>query len=73
MVNVHALTEDERAQMLYNHARRAQPQKIRKRLKPFPPAVASNGAFIPETARRLGDPLFTAKLAFTEARLTRLV
>ena len=73
VVNVHALTEDERAQMLYNHVRRVQPQKIRKRLKPFLPAVASNGAFIPETARRLGDPLFTAKLVFTEARLTRLV
>lgn len=73
VVNVHAMSEDERAQMLYNHVRRAQPQKIRKRLKPFLPAIASNEAFIPETARRLGDPLFTAKLIFTEARLTRLV
>ncbi len=73
VVNVHALSEDERAQMLYNHVRRAQPQKIRKRLKPFLPAVASNKAFIPETARRLGDPLFTAKLVFTEKRFTGLV
>lgn len=73
VVNVHALTEDERAQMLYNHVRRAQPQNIRKRLKPFLPGVAASKAFIPETARRLGDPLFTAKLAFTEERLTRLV
>lgn len=73
VVNVHALTKDERAQILYNHVRRAQPQKVRKRLKPFLPAVACNKAFIPETARRLGDPLFTAKLAFTEERFTRLV
>lgn len=73
VVNVHALSEDERAQMLYNHVRRAQPQKIRKRLKAFLPAVASNKAFIPETARRLGDPLFTAKIAFTAERFTRLV
>lgn len=73
VVNVHALSEDERAQMLYNHVRRAQPQRVRKRLKAFLPAVASNKAFIPETARRLGDPLFTAKLAFSAERFTRLV
>ncbi|WP_404471721.1 nSTAND3 domain-containing NTPase [Bradyrhizobium ottawaense] len=73
VVNVHALTDDERAQMLYNHVRRAQPQKIRKRLKPLLAGVAANEAFIPETARRLGDPLFTAKLVFTEERFTRLV
>jgi hypothetical protein len=73
VVNVHALTVDERAQMLYNHVRRAQPQKIRNRLKPFLPGVAANKAFIPETARRLGDPLFTAKLDFTAERFTRLV
>lgn len=73
VVNVHALSEDERAQMLYNHVRRAQPQKVRKRLKAFLPAVASNRAFTPETARRLGDPLFTAKLAFSAERFTRLV
>jgi hypothetical protein len=59
--------------MLYNHVRRAQPQKVRKRLKPFLPGVAANKAFIPETARRLGDPLFTAKLPFAEERFTRLV
>lgn len=73
VVNVQALTEDERAQMLYNHVRRAQPQKVRKRLKPLLAGVAANKAFIPETARRLGDPLFTAKLVFTEERLSRLV
>lgn len=73
VVNVQALAEDERAQMLYNHVRRAQPQAMRKRLKPFLPGVAANKAFLPETARRLGDPLFTKGLAITEARLTRLV
>ncbi|WP_316203626.1 hypothetical protein [Bradyrhizobium sp. SZCCHNS3051] len=73
VVNVHSLTADERAQMLYNHVRRAQSQKIRKRLKPFLAGVAANAAFIPETARRLGDPLFTAKLIFSEQEFTRLV
>src|SRR4051812_32183284 len=58
VVNVHALSEEERAQMLYNHVRRIQPQPMRRRLKPFLPAIAANKSFLPETARRLGDPLF---------------
>src|SRR5260221_4790418 len=73
VVNVHVLTEDERAQMLYNHARRAQPQEMRRSLKPFLAGIAANQAFLPETARRLGDPLFTRKLVLSKARLTRLV
>jgi hypothetical protein len=59
--------------MLYNHVRRVQPQAMRKRLKPLLPAVAANKAFLPETARRLGDPLFTKNLVISKARLTRLV
>lgn len=37
VVNVHALSEEERA--LYNHVRRIQPQDMRGRLKPFLPAL----------------------------------
>jgi hypothetical protein len=73
VVNVHALSDEERAQMLYNHVRRAQPKQIRHRLKPFLPAIAASKAFLPETARRLGDPLFTKNLVISEERLTRLV
>jgi hypothetical protein len=73
VVNVHALSDEERAQMLYNHVRRVQPQGMRQRLKPFLPNVASNKAFLPETARRLGDPLFTKNLVISESRLKRLV
>ncbi len=73
VVNVHALSDEEREQMLYNHVRRVQPQKMRQRLKPYLPAIAANKAFLPETARRLGDPLFTKKLVISEERLTRLV
>ncbi len=72
VVNVHALSEHERAQMLYNHVRRIQPQAMRKRLKPYLSTVAVNKAFLPETARRLGDPLFTKKLVISGERLTRL-
>lgn len=73
VVNVEALSEAERAQMLYNHVRRAQPRDMRRRLKPFLPIVAANKAFLPETARRLGDPLFTRNLSISESRLTELV
>jgi hypothetical protein len=73
LVDVHALSETERAQMLYNHVRRVQPRPMRKQLKPFLRGVAANPAFLPETARRLGDPLFTRRLAITEERLTSLV
>ncbi|MBD3738771.1 MAG: hypothetical protein IE938_20240 [Pseudomonas balearica] len=73
LVDVHALSDTERAQMLYNHVRRLQPQPMRRRLKPFLRDVAANQAFLPETARRLGDPLFTKGLVITQERLTRLV
>ena len=67
VVDVQALSEDERAQMLYNHIRRTQPRTMRRRLKPFLAGIAANKALLPETARRLGDPLFTNKLVLSEA------
>ncbi|MDG4882012.1 hypothetical protein [Mesorhizobium sp. WSM4884] len=73
VVNVQELTDNERAQMLYNHVRRVQPQAMRQRLKPFMAAVAANKAFLPETARRLGDPLFTSKLKLSAGRMKELV
>lgn len=73
VVNVHALSGEERAQMLYNHVRRIQPQAMRRRLKPHLAAIAGSSGFLPETARRLGDPLFTKKLITTKERLIRLV
>lgn len=73
VVNVNELSAEERAQMLYNHVRRIQPKEVRQELKPFLKDVADNRAFLPETARRLGDPLFTKKLAISSERLARLV
>lgn len=73
VVNVQELSENERAQMLYNHVRRVHPRSTRQKLKPFLPAVAANKAFLPETARRLGDPLFTNKLELKAERLQSLV
>jgi energy-coupling factor transporter ATP-binding protein EcfA2 len=73
VVNVQELSENERAQMLYNHVRRVHTKSMRQRLKPFLPAVAANKAFLPETARRLGDPLFTRRLTLSAGRLKELV
>ena len=73
VVNVQELTENERAQMLYNHVRRVHSQAMRRRLKPFLSAVAANKAFLPETARRLGDPLFVSKLKLSAGRMKELV
>ncbi|MBN7809263.1 hypothetical protein JZX86_28500 [Agrobacterium rosae] len=73
VVNVNELSAEERAQMLYNHVRRIQPKDVRQQLKPFLKYVADNRKFLPETARRLGDPLFTKKLAISSERLARLV
>ncbi|NJC32357.1 energy-coupling factor transporter ATP-binding protein EcfA2 [Xanthomonas arboricola] len=73
IVNVQELSENERAQMLYNHVRRVQPKAMRQKLKPFLPAIAANKSFLPEAARRLGDPLFTSKLKVSAGRLRELV
>src|SRR5258705_7910959 len=73
VVDVQRITNEERGQMLYNHVRRKQPQAMRTRLKPYLKAVAANPGFLPETARRLGDPFFTKHLAITPDRLQELV
>lgn len=73
VVNVQDLSANERAQMLYNHVRRIQPRATRRQLKPYLSDVAANKAFLPETARRLGDPLFTRKLRLSAGRLRELV
>jgi hypothetical protein len=63
IIDVQGLSDLERAQILYNHLRLGnQPPKFRKSLKPFLPAVATNPAFLPETARRLGSTFFSGEL-----------
>lgn len=63
VINVHDLTLDEKRQILYNHIKLGrQPQEFRIEIKPFLEGVAAHHRFIPETARRLGDPVFTEDL-----------
>jgi len=74
IIDVQSLSETERAQILYNHIKLGeQPRAIRRALKPLLPAVAANPAFLPETARRLGSPMFTKGLRFTECSLEDFV
>jgi hypothetical protein len=67
IINVHALSPSERAQILYNHLRLGdQPRAFRSAIKPILPKVAENDHFLPETARRLGSTFFTPRLETTE-------
>lgn len=63
VIDVHALSANEKRQILYNHLKLGkQPRSFRTEIKPYLEAVADHPRFIPETARRLADPLFTKGL-----------
>ena len=63
VIDVKDLGLGERRQILYNHIKLGrQDQSYRTAIKPHLPFIAEHPRFIPETARRLGDPLFTAGL-----------
>jgi len=63
VIDVHDLSADEKHQILYNHLKLGnQPRSFRTEIKSYLEGVASHQRFIPETARRLADPLFTKDL-----------
>jgi hypothetical protein len=63
VIDVQDLSTAEKRQILYNHLKLGkQPLSFRTEIKPYLEDVASHPRFIPETARRLGDPLFTKDL-----------
>jgi len=63
VIDVRDLTPDEKQQILYNHIKLGKQEKnFRTAIKPHLPSIASHSRFVPETARRLADPLFTAGL-----------
>lgn len=74
VIDVGELTATERAQILYNHVKNgAQPKGMVAALKPLLPAVAANPRFLPELARRLGDPRFTDGLDLDPHHIKRFV
>jgi hypothetical protein len=63
VIDVHELSVEERRQILYNHLKLGtQPRAFVRDIKPYLEDIASHPRFIPETARRLADPLFTKDL-----------
>lgn len=74
VINVQELTIREKEQILYNHLKLGrQPRIFRGALKRFLPMAARNPKFLPETARRLGDPLFTRTLVPMETTVRKFV
>jgi hypothetical protein len=74
VIDVHELSDDEKRQILYNHIKLGkQPIKFRSRVKPFLESVATHSRFIPETARRLADPVFTKNLKIDSNHIVEFV
>lgn len=72
VIDVHDLSAGEKRQMLYNHLKLGnQPRKFLSEVKPYLEDVSSHPRFIPETARRLADPIFT-KTLFVDPYYLRL-
>ncbi len=63
VVDVHDLELDDKRQILYNHLKYgAQSAEFRAAVKPFLESVANLDEFLPEVARRFGNPQFTRKV-----------
>lgn len=74
VVDVHDLTAEERAQILYNHLKLGQqPREFRARIEDLLEGVADHRRFIPEIARRLSHPQLTTGLSLSEWSLDRFV
>jgi len=74
VIDVHDLSADERRQILYNHLKLGkQPRSFRTEIKPYLEGVASHRRFIPETARRLAEPLFTKDLFIDKYYISQFV
>ena len=74
VIDVQHLSPSERRQILYNHIKLGrQTPAFKRRIKPFLNGVAASSRFLPEIARRLGNPLFTRRLEFERAAISKFV
>lgn len=64
VIEVESFTREERDQILYNHLRLGSqsPEVLKAMRSEDLETVAADASFLPELARRLGDPLFTQNL-----------
>ncbi|MHB0843060.1 nSTAND3 domain-containing NTPase [Stutzerimonas nitrititolerans] len=74
VIDVHELSDLEKQQILYNHLRLGrQPASFLASIKAYLEYVAAHPRFIPETARRIADPLFTKDIYMSEYHLGHFV
>lgn len=74
VIDVQQLTPEEKRQILYNHLKLGkQPRSFRSEIKGHLEQIAAHPRFIPETARRLSDPLFTQGLFIDKYYLEQFV
>ena len=74
IINVQDLSKDEREQILYNHIKLGnQPLSFKTAIRPFLRAAAANNRFLPESARRLGDRVFTKGLIINASSVKEFV
>lgn len=72
IVDVGALTIDERRQILYNHVKAGtQPRQWKAKAKQFLEDCAQERTFLPEIARRFADPTFTKTLTLQRENILR--
>ncbi len=66
VIDVRDLSTEEKQQILYNHIKLGkQDRAFRQAIKPHLPSIANHSRFVPETARRLADPVFTTGITTT--------
>ncbi len=74
VIDVQQLSIEEKEQIIYNHIKLGtQPAEFRGAIKYYLPTVAKSSRFLPEIARRLGDPLFTQGLRIDSPSIRRFV
>lgn len=74
VIDVHELSALEKQQILYNHLKLGkQTAEFRTAIQPYLEYMAEHPRFIPETARRISDPLFTNNLYLSKYHLGEFV
>lgn len=74
VVDLGALSPEEREQIIYNHLKAGNQTAVWKRqIKPHLPALVENPRLLPEIARRLGDSRFTKALSRLPDHLIKFV
>lgn len=74
VIEVGRLSPEEREQILYNHVKAGQQSNAWKSsVKPHLPSLAEESSLLPEIARRLGNPNYTAGVRSIPSDLTKFV